>query len=125
MRGLSLRTALTNYYHEGQRDEWIAQGGIVVMPLAISNILTESRWLYGMLLCKVWTSLDVICCTASIVTLCAISADRFIGVTRPLQYAQLVTTRRVFYSCGGNTFAIILCDMGGLYSDSIGNDAME
>ncbi|VDM40212.1 unnamed protein product [Toxocara canis] len=92
--------------------------GIVIMPLAISNILTESRWIYGMLVCRIWISLDVICCTASIVTLCAISADRFIGVTRPLQYAQLVTTKRVFYSCAAIWVVSIMILLATLRWDS-------
>ncbi|VDN07038.1 unnamed protein product [Thelazia callipaeda] len=75
--------------------------GTIVMPLAVSNILTRSRWIYGLGLCKLWISLDVICSTASIVTLCAISCDRYIGVTRPLQYNVYVTRTRVLYTCFG------------------------
>lgn len=73
--------------------------GVVVMPLAVSNIVTQSKWFYGGVVCKLWISLDVICCTASILTLCAISGDRFVGVTRPLQYPSLVTKRRVLFFC--------------------------
>uniref|UniRef100_A0A914X8N9 G-protein coupled receptors family 1 profile domain-containing protein n=1 Tax=Plectus sambesii TaxID=2011161 RepID=A0A914X8N9_9BILA len=72
---------------------------MVVMPLGVSNIITGSKWIYGRLLCRIWISLDVICCTASIVTLCVISVDRFIGVTKPLQYVRLVTRRRMIYAC--------------------------
>lgn len=69
--------------------------GAIVMPVAVMQIFTGGVWLMDRLFCRVWTSLDVICCTASIVTLCIISVDRFIGVTRPLRYSTLVTKRRL------------------------------
>lgn len=82
--------------------------GIIIMPFAISNIITKSTWIYGQTLCKIWCSMDVICCTASIITLCAISGDRFIGITKPLQYTQIVTRKRVAFTCLGTKFLLIL-----------------
>lgn len=69
--------------------------GSGVMPLAIVQILTDSHWLFGRTMCRIWTALDVICCTASIFTLCIISVDRYIGVTRPLAYSYMVTRGRL------------------------------
>ena len=40
--------------------------------------------------------MDVLCCTASIYLLLAISIDRYIGVTRPLRYNLVVSKRRIY-----------------------------
>ncbi|XP_062410793.1 alpha-1A adrenergic receptor [Sardina pilchardus] len=64
-----------------------------VLPFSLALEL-RGRWTFGRPLCVAWTSLDVLCCTASILSLCAISVDRFLAVSRPLQYPALVTGRR-------------------------------
>jgi len=56
----------------------------LVMPLAVKVEVTGT-WKLGPTLCDVWISLDVLLCTASILNLCAISVDRYMAVTRPLQ----------------------------------------
>jgi hypothetical protein len=43
---------------------------------------------------------DVLCCTASIYLVLAISIDRYIGVTRPLRYNLIMTKRRVYIMIG-------------------------
>jgi len=52
------------------------------------------RWVLGRVFCDVWAALDVLCCTASILSLCVISIDRYLGVRYPLRYRGLVTGRR-------------------------------
>ncbi|XP_041915890.1 alpha-1A adrenergic receptor [Alosa sapidissima] len=64
-----------------------------VLPFSLALELF-GRWVFGRLLCNMWAVLDVLCCTASILSLCAISVDRFLAVSRPLQYPALVTGRR-------------------------------
>lgn len=51
-------------------------------------------WLFGDYLCSVWLAVDVWMCTASILNLCAISLDRYLAVTRPVQYPSLMTSFR-------------------------------
>ncbi|XP_031433772.1 alpha-1A adrenergic receptor [Clupea harengus] len=64
-----------------------------VLPFSLAAELL-GRWVFGRLLCSVWTALDVLCCTASILSLCAISVDCYLAVSRPLQYPQIATGRR-------------------------------
>lgn len=59
--------------------------GLLVLPFsAILEI--QHQWIFGSLFCDIWASTDVLCCTASILSLCAISIDRYIGVTKPLNH---------------------------------------
>ncbi|XP_029797110.1 alpha-1B adrenergic receptor [Suricata suricatta] len=51
-------------------------------------------WVLGRVFCDIWAAVDVLCCTASILSLCAISIDRYIGVRYSLQYPTLVTRRK-------------------------------
>lgn len=67
--------------------------GTTVLPFSVSLEVFNS-WLFGELFCDVWAAMDVLCCTASIMSLCVISIDRYIGVTRPLQHSAILTTRR-------------------------------
>ena len=57
------------------------------------------NWYFGSIFCDVWAAVDVLCCTASIMSLCVISVDRYIGVTRPLNYYSIVTTKRSTVLC--------------------------
>lgn len=52
------------------------------------------RWVFGRPFCSVWAALDVLCCTASILSLCVISIDRYLAVSYPLRYSAIATGRR-------------------------------
>ncbi|XP_077354006.1 alpha-1A adrenergic receptor-like [Festucalex cinctus] len=52
------------------------------------------RWVFGRAFCGVWAALDVLCCTASILSLCVISIDRYLAVSYPLRYPAMATGRR-------------------------------
>lgn len=48
---------------------------VAVMPFVIVTDLT-GVWLFGEVFCNIFVGMDVMCCTASIMTLCVISVDR-------------------------------------------------
>ncbi|XP_024940619.1 dopamine receptor 1 isoform X3 [Cephus cinctus] len=50
-------------------------------------------WVFGPRFCDTWIAFDVMCSTASILNLCAISLDRYIHIKDPLRYGRWVTRR--------------------------------
>lgn len=76
--------------------------------LAVADILVEATvmslclvndsmgyWPLGDLMCRVWISLDVMCSTASILSISGIAFDRYLHVRDPFLYDRLVTRRAI------------------------------
>ncbi|XP_023686765.1 5-hydroxytryptamine receptor 7 [Paramormyrops kingsleyae] len=59
---------------------------LAVMPFVSITDLIGGQWIFGKFFCNVFIAMDVMCCTASILTLCVISIDRYLGITKPLTY---------------------------------------
>ncbi|XP_076033534.1 dopamine receptor 1-like isoform X2 [Oratosquilla oratoria] len=66
----------------------------LVMTFALVNDLL-GYWPFGEQYCDTWIAFDVMCSTASIVNLCAISLDRYIHIKDPLRYSRWMTKRIV------------------------------
>lgn len=64
-----------------------------VMPFSAASEAL-GKWVFGRTFCGVWAALDVLCCTASILSLCVISIDRYLAVSYPLRYPAMATGRR-------------------------------
>ncbi|XP_012578178.1 PREDICTED: histamine H2 receptor isoform X3 [Condylura cristata] len=71
--------------------------GLLVLPFSAFYQLS-CRWSFGKVFCDIYTSLDVMLCTASILNLFMISLDRYCAVTDPLRYPVLITPLRVAVS---------------------------
>ncbi|XP_022235106.1 probable G-protein coupled receptor No18 [Limulus polyphemus] len=69
---------------------------ILVMPLNVAYSII-GRWLFGLWVCEMWLTFDVLCCTASILNLCAIALDRYWAIHDPIDYAQKRTLTRVLF----------------------------
>ncbi|XP_016392045.1 D(4) dopamine receptor-like isoform X2 [Sinocyclocheilus rhinocerous] len=59
---------------------------VLVLPLFVYAEFQDGVWSLNMTVCDGLMTMDVMLCTASIFNLCAISIDRFIAVSVPLNY---------------------------------------
>lgn len=66
---------------------------IIVLPFSAS-LEVLGCWVFGRVFCNIWAAVDVLCCTASILSLCIISVDRYIGVKHCLKYPCIMTERK-------------------------------
>ncbi|XP_074528094.1 alpha-1A adrenergic receptor-like [Halichoeres trimaculatus] len=74
--------------------------GTTVLPVSATLEILD-YWVFGRIFCDIWAAVDVLCCTASIMSLCVISIDRYIGVRYPLQYPTIVTEKRALLAMLG------------------------
>lgn len=67
--------------------------GLMVLPFSNANEVLRF-WVFGPIWCSVWLAVDVWLCTASILNLVAISFDRYVAISRPFKYHNLLSPKR-------------------------------
>ncbi|XP_070561909.1 5-hydroxytryptamine receptor 6-like [Ptychodera flava] len=70
--------------------------GLIVMPLAMLDRIFGYRF-FGSQFCDFWSSLNVMLTSASILSLCIISVDRYLIITEPLKYKQKMSYPRALF----------------------------
>lgn len=66
---------------------------VLVMPFSIMYIQIET-WIMGKVMCTIWLSVDITCCTCSILHLAAIAIDRYRAITDAVEYSRKRTGAR-------------------------------
>lgn len=85
-----------------------------VLPVSATLEILD-YWVFGRIFCDIWAAVDVLCCTASIMSLCVISIDRYIGVSHPLQYPGIVTEKRALWAMLGVWALSVVISIGPLF----------
>lgn len=67
--------------------------GLVIMPFSLANEMM-GYWYFGRVWCDLWKAIDVLLCTASILSICLISLDRYWSITRAVKYSRQRTGTR-------------------------------
>lgn len=86
---------------------------LIAMPFWLTLQITQNVWIYGDTLKQFWDCMDILCGTASIMNLTAVSFDRQLAITSPFAYPKILTTRRViclifFVWCYAATIACLV-----------------
>ncbi|KAL7854001.1 hypothetical protein AOLI_G00208450 [Acnodon oligacanthus] len=66
---------------------------VLVLPMACLYQVLD-KWTLGQVTCDIFISLDILCCTSSILHLCAIALDRYWAITDPIDYMKKRTLKR-------------------------------
>lgn len=66
---------------------------ILVMPICVLYTVIHT-WTLGQIVCDIWLSSDITCCTASILHLCVIALDRYWAITDAVEYSKKRTPGR-------------------------------
>lgn len=67
---------------------------LVAMPFWCALQVTSNRWMFSEQLRTFWNCMDILCGTASIMNLTAVSIDRHAAITDPFSYPNVMTSMR-------------------------------
>ncbi|WAQ94492.1 5HTR-like protein [Mya arenaria] len=92
----------------------------IVMPISAVNEVSM-KWFFRSEICVMWTTMDVLCCTASILHLVAISIDRYWAVTN-IDYTRTRTAKRILVMIAILWFVAMLITIPPLFGWRDDND---
>uniref|UniRef100_H2ZCJ4 G-protein coupled receptors family 1 profile domain-containing protein n=1 Tax=Ciona savignyi TaxID=51511 RepID=H2ZCJ4_CIOSA len=67
---------------------------VLVVPFSLTNELL-GHWPFGAVYCRIYLSVDILLCTASIWNICVIGLDRYISVKYPMTYRKFRTMPKI------------------------------
>ncbi|XP_076330682.1 histamine H1 receptor-like [Tachypleus tridentatus] len=73
--------------------------GMIVMPISSAYAITGD-WMFGIVVCQFWLSVDYTASTASILNLFILSLDRYWSIRSPLKYLRKRTKKRALIMIG-------------------------
>ncbi|CAB4058873.1 Oamb [Lepeophtheirus salmonis] len=83
--------------------------GIIVLPTSAMYEVFHI-WIFGVHWCAIWLAVDVWMCTASILHLVVISLDRYIAVTHPVTYPNIMSSKRAkLLILGAWVLSFVIC----------------
>uniref|UniRef100_A0A452HAI9 G-protein coupled receptors family 1 profile domain-containing protein n=1 Tax=Gopherus agassizii TaxID=38772 RepID=A0A452HAI9_9SAUR len=84
-----------------------------VLPFS-ATLEVLGSWAFGRIFCDIWAAVDVLCCSASIMSLCIISVDRYIGVKYSLKYPTIMTEKKAVVILGVVWLSSMVISIGPL-----------
>ena len=67
-----------------------------VMPIRVMSFLNKPAWIERGELCLIYSSMFVFCCTITVLSMAAMSIDRYFSIPRSARYQKMLSTCRVF-----------------------------
>ena len=86
---------LSNYYIISLATADCIVGALVMPCMASYTVL--GYWALGGIICDLWIVFDFMCCTASMLSLCMISLDRYWAITQPLKHMGRRSRKRALF----------------------------
>lgn len=69
---------------------------IIVMPIRIMSFLNKPAWIERPELCQIYSTMFVFCCTITVLSMAAMSVDRYFSIPRSARYQKMLSSCRVF-----------------------------
>ena len=73
---------------------------VTIIPFRVHHNLNQMVWNLGPTVCQLWLFMDLLCSSASTTNVALVSVDRFLALSYPFKYAQIVTRRRCIIAIG-------------------------
>jgi len=74
---------------------------LIAFSLFLVLEISNNKWILGSIMCDIWTSTDVLLCTASILNFLVISIDRYFIINHPFKYAPMRKVKLLSFMIAG------------------------